>query len=177
MFYITTERLRLIPLTHELLKQCHENRALMEVDLGLDISDMQIDDDYKAELKNAMECFWLPKTLEHPDRYQWYTNWEIVLISNNTAIGGIGFVGYPTEEGTAEVGYMIDERERSKGYAGEALEGLIEWGRSNARIHQVIARTHQDNLPSQKLLLKAGFVKSEMEEEIVIYTKKYTMPD
>jgi len=41
----------------------------------------------------------------------------------------------------------------------------------------VIARTHQDNLSSQQLLIKAGFEKPEMEEEIVIYRKKYMMPD
>src|ERR1700733_146114 len=112
MFFIESERLKMIPLTHQLLQLLHHNRTAMEASLGLNISNMQIDPFYKNEVDDAMINFWLPKTLEYPDAYKWYTNWEIILKSNNTSIGGMGFAGEPNENGEAETGYMVDQQHK-----------------------------------------------------------------
>ena len=59
MFFIDTERLRLIPLTHQLLQLCHTNRAQMELELGLNISNIQVAPFYRAEFEDALLNFWL----------------------------------------------------------------------------------------------------------------------
>ena len=95
MFFIESRRLRLIPLTHNLLKICKNSRSEMEKAMGLNKSSMQIDALYQNEVTDAIDNFWLPQTLANPDLYQWYTSWEIVRTDTNTSIGGIGFIGYP----------------------------------------------------------------------------------
>jgi RimJ/RimL family protein N-acetyltransferase len=158
MFFIESERLKLIPLTHELLQLCHTDRATMEGRMGLNISSIQVEQDYQAEIDDAMVNFWLPKTLEHPDKYYWYTSWEIVLKSGNIAIGGIGFAGYPNQNGETMVGYMIDKSQQRRGYATEALQTIVEWAFCQDDVHSIIGMTSPDNLASQATLLKNGFI-------------------
>jgi ribosomal-protein-alanine N-acetyltransferase len=157
MFFIESNRLRLIPLTHQLLKICQTNRAEMELAVGLNLSSMQIDRLYQNEVADAMQHFWLPKTLEHPDLYQWYTSWEIVRKDTNTAIGEIGLIGYPNANGETEIGYMLDKQEHGKGYATEALIRLIKWAFTHEDVKYIIVHTYEDNLASRKLLLTCGF--------------------
>ena len=171
MFYIETPRLKLIPLTHQLLQSYQADRAFMESTLGLQASSMQIDPLYKKELQDALAYFWLPQTLEHPDDYHWYTNWEIVLKSTNTSIGGIGFIGFPDAKGETEVGYMLDEMQQGKGYALEALQRMLDWAFSHSHTLAVIACTAETNHPSRKLLIKAGFWEEGNEEGLLRFRK------
>ncbi len=164
MFFIESERLRMIPLTNELLQLCDANRAAMELAVGLNISAMQIDPFYKNEVDDAMINFWLPKTLEHPEAYMWYTSWEIILKSSNTSIGGIGFAGEPNEKGEAETGYMIDQQHQNKGYATEALQLLSGWALAQEKVKAVIVHTYEDNMASKKLLMKCGFEEVAKDE-------------
>ncbi len=171
MFFIETERLQLIPLTHDLLMLCQQDRAAMETQLGLNTSDMRIDPLYVTELDDALAHFWIPMTAANPDRYQWYTNWEIVLKEERLAIGGIGFIGYPDENGQTETGFMLDKNFHSKGYAKEALTGITNWAFSHEEVKTIIAKTMEDNLPSRTLLERAGFMLTEQEANLVIYSK------
>jgi len=163
MFFIESERLKMIPLTHHLLQLLHTDRAAMEFSLGLNISSMLIDPFYKNEVDDAMVNFWLPKTLEHPETYIWYTNWEIILKSTNTSIGGMGFAGEPNENGEAETGYMIDQQHHNKGYATEALQLLTDWALAQERVKSIIVHTYEHNLASRKILAKCGFVEVEKD--------------
>jgi ribosomal-protein-alanine N-acetyltransferase len=157
MFFIESERLRMIPLTHELLQVCDANRASMELAVGLNISNMQVDPFYKNEVDDAMVNFWLPKTLEHPEAFMWYTSWEIVLKSSSTSIGGMGFAGEPNEMGEAETGYMIDQQHQNQGYATEALQLLSGWAFTQEKVNAIIVHTYEDNMASRKILVKCGF--------------------
>jgi RimJ/RimL family protein N-acetyltransferase len=155
----------MIPLTHELLQLLHTGRAEMEQALGLTQSHWQVDEFYQKEIDDAMVNFWLPKTLANPDNFTWYTDWELVLKSTNTAIGGMGFNGEPNEQGEAEVGYMIEKGHQNKGFATEALKLMSSWALSQKRVKAVIVHTYRDNLPSQRILIKSGFEKVGTDEE------------
>ena len=172
MFYIETPRLKLIPLTHQLLQSYQADRASMESSMGLQPSSMQIDPLYKKELQDALTYFWLPQTLAHPDNYYWYTNWEIVLKSTNTSVGGIGFIGFPDAMGETEVGYMLDEMQHGKGYALEALEGMLAWAFSDDHTAAIVARTAETNHSSRKLLIKAGFAEEGNKEGLLRFRKR-----
>ncbi|SHN18491.1 GNAT family N-acetyltransferase [Mucilaginibacter sp. OK098] len=176
MFYIESERLRMIPLTHELLQLLHTNRQTMELALGLNISNPQISDFYKKEINDAMVNFWLPKTLANPQAYKWYTNWEIILKSDNISVGGLGFNGEPNEKGEAETGYMINEQHQNKGYATEALQLLSGWAFSRENVKAIIVHTYQDNLPSRRILSKCGFEEVEKDNDgLLTYSLKKGM--
>jgi len=170
MFFIESERLKMIPLTHQLLQLLHADRSAMELSLGLNISNMQIDPFYQNEVDDAMTNFWLPKTLEHPDAYM-YTNWEIILKSSNTSIGCMGFAGEPNELGEAETGYMIDQQHQKKGYATEALQLLNGWAFAREKVKAIIVHTYADNLPSRKILVKCGFEEVAKDEKGLITFK------
>lgn len=157
MFFIETERLKLLPLTHEQLQQCSVDRNGFEKSIGLEPSSMLIDAEYEGELQDAMQHYWLPKTLENPSQFEWFTSWEIILKSNNTIIGGIGFIGYPNDDGETEIGFMIDQRHHRKGYALEAIAGMIDWAFRDNNTKHIVAQTIPGNLASKQLLLKAGF--------------------
>lgn len=172
MFFIESKRLKLIPLTHQLLRLCQVSRPAMEQSLGINISAMQVDPSYKIELDDALINFWLPNTKAHPKRYQWYTNWEIVDKAANMAIGGIGFTGHANESGIVEIGYMIGRQQQRNGYATEAIRAMVDWAFQDEVVEAVIAKTAPGNFPSQKVLLKNGFVQIAGTEELLAFKKK-----
>ena len=176
MFFIESERLRMIPLTHKLLQLLHTNRQTMELALGLNISNPQISDFYKKEIDDAMVNFWLPKTLANPEAYKWYTNWEVILKSANMSVGGIGFNGEPNGKGEAETGYMINQQQQNKGYATEALQLLSGWAFAQKNIKVIIVLTYMDNLPSMRILHKCGFEEVEKDKDgLLTYRLKKRM--
>ena len=165
MFFIESERLKMIPLTNRLLQLLHSDRTKMELSLGLTISSMVIDPFYKNEVDDAMINFWLPKTQERPEPYMWYTNWEIILKSDNISIGGMGFAGEPNENGEVETGYMIDQQQHNKGYATEELQLLTQWALTHQKVKTIIVHTFDHNLPSRKILAKCGFYETGTDSE------------
>lgn len=175
MIEIYSERLRLIPLDNQLLTLWNtEGRNTMEVQLGLKPSDWQIAKFDQIETNDALQNFWLPMTAEHPANFFWFTSWDIVLTSENTSIGGIGFAGFPDQEGVTMVGYFIDGNHRGKGYATEALDCLIDWAKLEPTLKTIIADTPFFNFPSQSVLKKAGFKEFAIGETVHLDKKIQT---
>jgi [ribosomal protein S5]-alanine N-acetyltransferase len=158
MIQIQSDRLKLIPLDNHLLNIWNtEGRKALSQQLNLNPSEWQMSDFDRDETLDALQNFWLPMTEQYADNFFWYTNWEIVLISENVSVGGIGFAGFPDQEGVTMVGYFIDGNHREKGYATEALNCLIDWAKLEPALKTIIADTPFFNLPSQNVLKKAGF--------------------
>ncbi|MES2796858.1 MAG: GNAT family N-acetyltransferase [Bacteroidota bacterium] len=154
---IESNFLRLIPLDNRLLTIWNtEGRHQMEIILGLNPSDWEVDFLHETETKNALQNFWIPQTHLNPDNFYWYSNWEIVLIETNSSIGGIGFAGFP-EKGSTVIGYTIDKKFHNRGFATEALNCLLDWAFMDPTLKIVLADTPIDNYPSQKVLIKNGF--------------------
>lgn len=100
-----------------------------------------------------------------PGREEWGAEWKIELNGEGVVIGGIGFKGAPDEKGNVEVGYGIDEAYRRRGYATEAVGGLVRWATTQEGVRCVNAQTEEDNKVSQKVLQKNGFVRDGYGEE------------
>lgn len=164
MFQIKTARLCLIPLDSDMLAALKAGRPVLEQRLGLNPSNLQTSTDMIAEIEEALE-FWGEFTKTHPKKYQWGTNWEIVLTAENVSIGGIGIGGPPNKHGQVTVGYHIDVRRHQQGYATEALAGLRDWAMSQPRCTSMVAFTPVENVPSQKVLAKCGFELIDQVEE------------
>ena len=157
MFFIESERLKLIPLTHDQLLLLKHNRNELELTMSLKPSAMVVDAYFQQESNEALINFWLPYTKAYPDLYHWYTNWQIILKSINTTIGGISLGGYPNDYGETTIGYVIDEHHRGNGYATEALITLTQWAFQFSTLKHIHADTLITNFASQQVLLKAGF--------------------
>jgi len=71
----------------------------------------------------------------------------------------IGHINSWTREKTREIGYALVPSERGKGYGTEAIKMMLDYLFLNTDVEKIQAPTEQDNLPSQKVLIKAGFTK------------------
>ena len=175
MYFIESERLKMIPLTHELLQLLRTDRAAVERSLGAYITVAEIEPKFQDEIDDATINFWLPKTLEHPKAFFWYTTWEVILKSINTCIGGMGFIGEPNESGEVEIGYMIYKQFRNQGYATQALQLLSGWALANETVKTIIVHTDRSNAPSTNILVKCGY-KEVTGDETGLMTFKLTKP-
>ncbi|MDO0927159.1 GNAT family N-acetyltransferase [Streptomyces sp. TG1A-8] len=89
----------------------------------------------------------------------------LVRHEDGRAVGGIGFHGAPDEERRVEIGYDLVEGARGRGYATEAVRALTEWALAREDVGTVIATIEADNVASQRVVSRAGFVRATVEEE------------
>lgn len=78
-------------------------------------------------------------------------------------VGSVIFHGRP-DDGVAEVGYGVEERWQSKGYASEATRACTDWALGEPGIRSVTATTPPWHLASIRVLEKAGFARAGLEE-------------
>ena len=107
------------------------------------------------ELKKAYTEM-LEGCLKHPDQWEWYVMWRIEL-RNGTNIGDLCFKGLDAN-GVAEIGYGILEEHQGHGYATEAVNAAVVWALKQPTVTRVEAETEPDNLASQRVLEKCGFL-------------------
>jgi len=161
MFILETERLKLISLDAQNLRWSIEDRRKMERNLGVKITDTELEELVKTAMRTSLK-----KVLENKKDYLWFTSWEIVLKKENRIIGGLCFKGCPDEKGRVEIGYGMRDEYKCKGYTTEAVKKLINWAFSFNNVTEIIAETEKDNLPSHRVLEKVGMEKYEENEKM-----------
>lgn len=161
---ISTERLRLIPLTLDQLRCYIPTPEDLEQGLGVKISRDIVTD----RLRRAVSMKLVKMERADPLEHNWYTYWLIVVKDGSYGAGLAGFKGLPDEEGKVEIGYGIDPAYGNTGYTTEAVRGLIRWAFQDPRCRTVIAPgTKKINTPSIRVLEKAGMrVYNETEDAL-----------
>lgn len=87
-------------------------------------------------------------------------NWGICFLDEpEKLLGMIGYYRMKPEHFRAEVGYMIFPEYHGKGIVSEALEIVIKYGFTEMQLHSIEAVLDPENIGSEKVLLKNGFVK------------------
>jgi len=89
--------------------------------------------------------------------------------------GGIGI--HIKGEHKAEIGYWIGEEYWGKGIATEALKKIIAIALNDLKLKRIYAGTFEDNIASEKLLLKCGFeyegtLRKSLKKDDVYYNEK-----
>lgn len=153
---IQTERLRLIPLTHEQLQKYLLADHSLEDELQLEHIDLVI----APELKEAIEQVFLPNTANPEKNYLFCTLWTIILRSANKMVADLCIVDEPNENGEIEIGYGTYAAEQGKGYMTEAVGGLIQWVQQLPSVKAIVAGTDKTNIASYTILRKNGFIRS-----------------
>ena len=161
MFILETEKLKLIPLDAQNLRWSIEDRQKMERNLGVKITDTELEEPVKKAMRTSLKM-----VLENKKDYLWFTSWEITLKIENRIIGGLCFKGCPDEKGRVEIAYGMQDEYRCKGYMTEAVKELINWAFTQEKVLSVIAETEKDNLPSHRVLEKIGMEKYEEKEKM-----------
>jgi ribosomal-protein-alanine N-acetyltransferase len=80
-----------------------------------------------------------------------------VLVDDDGSVLG-RFNLYEIEDGTAWVGYRLAERAAGRGVATESVRELCRLAASEHGVRTLLARTTHENVASQRVLAKAGFV-------------------
>jgi len=106
----------------------------------------------------------LQGALNHPNDRKWYAIWTMEL-PDGTYIGDLCFKGI-TSDGMVEIGYGMSPNFEGKGYMTEAVTAMIQWANTQEGVRRIEAETDPENIASQRVLEKAGFLPSgEMGEE------------
>ena len=148
---IETERLVLFPYTKE-------NLHLFNTDLNL------FEETYRVKYRGEELDYLLSEFLKKLEKdisedeanYLFFTEFLIVTKENNTIVGSIDFKYIP-KEGVTEIGYGLNPTHEGHGYMTEALTAFMEFGKSLG-IKRVLADTLKDNIKSQNVLKRCGFV-------------------
>lgn len=158
---LITERLRLVPCSVEMLKSIIDDTIDLTELIGV-----QVPEGWPAkELKDVTPYF--IKVLSESADMAGRLCWFITEKKQNIIIGSIGFKAKPDKSGVVEIGFGIDPSFKQKGYATEAVKGLIDWAFSQNDIQKVIAECNLDNKASIKVLEKAGMQKTGVEKDMI----------
>ncbi len=117
--------------------------------------------DWPPPLNDAESMtFFLSGLEKGPELVGWLT-WYVALgqrrRGRRVIIGNIGFKGRPDPDGTVEIGYAMRPTFQGRGYATEAVHGLVTWAFSQPGVRRVAAETFPDLTPSIRVLEKNGF--------------------
>ena len=69
----------------------------------------------------------------------------------------VGHVGLSPLGGDVEVGYAVEQSQQRKGIATEAVHAMCDWAAVKFPGTSLLAITVQENVASQRVLLRAGF--------------------
>jgi RimJ/RimL family protein N-acetyltransferase len=99
----------------------------------------------------------------------------IVEKASNLSIGGIGFKSAPSEAGEVEIGYGVCGSFQGRGVATDAVLALCEVARRGATA--ILAETERENLASQRVLEKSGFLISAETERLVYWRRSLAVSE
>ena len=143
---VETERMYLYPLSDE--EMC-----------------LVIENESDPEMKQAYTEM-LEGSLSNPDKRIWYAIWNMELKDEpGIIVGDFCFKGLG-DDGVVEIGYGLKEEYRHHGYMTETVKVITEWALSQDGVKQVEAEIDAENIASQKVLFRTGFIrKGKMGEE------------
>jgi RimJ/RimL family protein N-acetyltransferase len=98
-----------------------------------------------------------------------YGVYQLVRVADGQVIGDIGFHGPPDRHGSVTIGYGLAAGARGYGYATEALRALVAWALAQPGVVRVEADTTHANLPSQRVMERAGMRLVDRNEQLRFY--------
>lgn len=152
---ITTERLELVPATADQIRAALDGPDALAAALGAAVPPT-----WPPEfLDRAAFEFTLDRLSEGPEQADWWLHF--VVLAGGTAgrllIGSAGYKGPPSPDGTVEVGYGIVRDQQRRGFASEAVRGLLGRAFREPKVRTVVAETLPELVGSIGVLTRCGF--------------------
>lgn len=152
-----TRRLVLVAATPELLETELGDVAALGAALDAVVPPGWPPGEYDAD---AARCF-RTRLLEGGDAargwYGWYAIARAGRAEPATLVGSVGTFGPPSADGTVEIGYSVVESARGRGFATEMAHAITARALASPAVRTVVAETVEDNVASQRVLLRCGF--------------------
>jgi ribosomal-protein-alanine N-acetyltransferase len=100
-------------------------------------------------------------------------NWAITLKNDPKLVGLIGHYRIKPEHFRAEIGYMLLPEYHGKGIISEAIKETVKYGFEIMKLHSIEAVIDPENLASEKVLQKSGFLKEAHLKENEYYEGRF----
>ena len=156
---IVTPRLRLIPATAEHLTGELDGASALAASLDVYVPDTWPQRSQECLDPDERRIKMDQIAQEVRSRQGW--GFHFIVFASTDAkpclIGYIGFAGPPSPEGAVEVLLGIVGDRRRKGYASEAVQGLLAHAFRSSEVTLVMAETRSDNAGSIGVLQKCRF--------------------
>ncbi|MGG1572569.1 GNAT family N-acetyltransferase [Fictibacillus sp. NRS-1165] len=146
---IETERLILREVTTEDAKDLFIYLSDQEVVKHMGLEPYQTIEGTGAEIK------WYQSIYEEGTGIRW----GITLKDSGRVIGSCGFLNRHPKHFRTEIGFELSKDYWGKGIAGEALEAVVEYGFQHFQLERIEALIEPENLASQRLVEKQGFIR------------------
>lgn len=155
---LTTERLRIVPLTpRQLGLWLHDIPALeKELDCRCTAGSPRGDFRRIVEGQHALAA-------ADPGNHLFHTFWFLILRDGGAVAGSACFKGAADADGRVEIGYGLEKAFEKQGYMTEAVRALCAWAKQQPGVRQITAETDPDNRASQRVLQRAGFHPAEAD--------------
>lgn len=154
-----TERLELLPLNAGQLKLLVEDIAALEVELNCHYVAEPMEGIFLEIVKGQLAI-----TQKDPTNFMWHSFWLLIRRSDRIVVGSADFKDIPNKYHEVEIGYGLGKSFEHNGYMTEAVKGMCIWAFTQEGVESVIAETDIDNLASQKILQRCGFIKYSQSE-------------
>jgi RimJ/RimL family protein N-acetyltransferase len=82
-----------------------------------------------------------------------------LIVEDREVVGLCSIIKAPETIGLVEIGYGIAPSRRGRGAASRAVGDVLAWARADARVTTVTADTSIDNVASQRVLARNGFLR------------------
>lgn len=149
-------------------------REILDKDANLIVS-------WRSDPKNY-KFFRLPHKLTLEEHEKWYS--EKYLSNENqiqfiaiedisqSAIGVFGVRLWNNTKKYVEVSYLLDNEAQGKGYAQEAVWGLMKFTIEKWNVTSMIAVIHKENKASIRMIQKLEFQLIEEKDEFLLYERQ-----
>jgi len=153
---IVTERLDLVPATTGSVRAALDGAVALSGALKA-----RVPDTWPPEyVDDAALQFTIARLEEDPSAAGWWMYFMVLRgapPAGRVLIGTGGFSGPPSPDGTVEVGYGIVNEYQRRGYATEAVGGMLAHAFAFPAVSRVMAETLPALEPSIGVLKKCGF--------------------
>ncbi|GAC1614404.1 MAG: hypothetical protein NVS4B3_28730 [Gemmatimonadaceae bacterium] len=152
---IATARLELVPATRELTLAALEGSGALAASLGA-----VVPSSWPPEFLDTDALkYSLARITESQHNVGWGLHFVVLIVTDadRTLIGSAGYKGPPSADGTVEIGYGIVRDHRRRGYASEAVRGLLGRAFEVPGVTRVIAETYPHLAGSIGVLRTCGF--------------------
>ncbi|MDR2939150.1 MAG: GNAT family N-acetyltransferase [Clostridiales bacterium] len=158
---IETDRLSLIPLTAQQLRQWTGDILSLEKELDCRYCAEPMDGTFLDIVKGQ-----ITKTESDNLNYLYHTFWVLIRKTDRVVVGSADFKDIPNKNGEVEIGYGLGKDYEHNGYMTEAVQAMCNWAIAQNGVSHVIAETDVDNPQSQNVLKRCGFVQYKEDKTV-----------
>jgi RimJ/RimL family protein N-acetyltransferase len=91
-----------------------------------------------------------------------------LIVADGRVIGDCGMHSAEGPSSDVEIGYGLAAPQRGRGYGTEAVRLLSDWLLDQPSVRAIVAEVDPDNVPSRRVLEKAGFVQESVSPDGVL---------